>query len=103
MFSNFMWKKQFTPGNSGGEGRLESSFPPFSTVLHSAVSILYQTVTEEEPMNQERGDNKNLLPAEETYCKKGVTEAIHKTLHKKKRRQVHQSCSLVILPYRYST
>ena len=54
-------------------------------------------------MNQERGDNKNLLPAEETYCKKGVTEAIHKTLHKKKRRQVNQSCFLVILPYRYST
>ena len=103
MFSNFMWKKQFTPGNGGGAGRLESSFPPFSVILHSAVSILYQTVTEEEPMNQERGDNKNLLPAEETYCKKGVTEALHKTLHKKKRRQVHQSCSLVILPYRYST
>ena len=54
-------------------------------------------------MNQERGDDKNLLPEEETCCKKGVTEAIHKTLHKKKRRRVHQSCSLVILPYRYFT
>ena len=76
-----------------GEGRLESPFPPFSTALHSAVGILYQTVTEEEPMNQERGDDTNLLPEEETCCKKGVTEAIHKTLHKKKRRRIHQSCS----------
>ena len=54
--------------------------------LHNAAGILYQTITEEEPMDQERGDDENLLTEEETCCTREDIEAIYKTLHKKKRR-----------------
>ena len=69
--------------------------------LHNAVGISYETVTEEESMDQEPGHDENLSSEEETCCIKKIIEIIHKTLHKKNRRQAYNF--LDILPYRYST
>ena len=55
--------------------------------LHHTVGITYQTITEEEPTYQEPGDDENLSSKEETCFTREVTEAIHETLDKKKRRR----------------
>ena len=68
--------------------------------LHDTVGITYQTITEEEPTDQEPGDDENLSSEEETCFTREVTEAIHETLDKKKRRRAYQSRSLDIIPYR---
>ena len=68
--------------------------------VHDTVGITYQTITEEEPTDQEPGDDENLLSEEETCFTREVTEAIHETLDKKKRRRAYQSRSLNIIPYR---
>ena len=68
--------------------------------LHDTVGITYQTITEEEPIDQEPGNDENLSPKEEKCFTIEVTEAIHETLHKKKRRRPYQSRSLDIIPYR---
>ena len=51
-------------------------------------------------MDQEPGDDKNLSAEEETCFTREITEAIHETLHKKKRRRAYQSKFLNIFPYR---
>ena len=68
--------------------------------LHDTAGITDQTITEEERMDEEPGDNEHLLSEEEINFKREVTEAIHKTLHKKERRRVYQSKSLDIILYR---
>ena len=68
--------------------------------LHDTVGITYQTITEEEPIDQEPDDDENLSSEEETCSTREVTEAIHETLNKKKRRRAYQSRSLDIIPYR---
>ena len=70
--------------------------------LHGTVGITYQT-TEEESVDQEPGDDENLSSEEETCFTIEVTETIHETLHKKKRRRAYQSSSLDILPYHKKT
>ena len=40
-------------------------------------------------MDQEPGDDKNLSAEEETCFTREITEAIHETLHKKKRRRAY--------------
>ena len=68
--------------------------------VHDTVGITYQTITEGEPTDQEPGDDENLSSEEETCFTREVTEAIHETLDKKKRRRAYQSRSLDIIPYR---
>ena len=68
--------------------------------LHDTVGITYQTITEEEPIDQEPGNYENLSSEGETCFAREVTEAIQETLHKKKRRPEYQSRSLDIIPYK---
>ena len=68
--------------------------------LRDTVDITYQTITEEEPTDQEPGDDENLSSEKETCFTREVTEAIHETLDKKKRRRAYKSRSLDIIPYR---
>ena len=68
--------------------------------VHDTVGITYQTIREEEPIDQEPGDDENLSSKEETCFIREVTGEIHETLDKKKRRQAYQSRSLDIIPYR---
>ena len=68
--------------------------------LHDTVGITYQTITEEEPIDQESGDDENLSSEEETCITREVTEAIDETFDKKKRRRAYQSRSVNIIPYR---
>ena len=60
--------------------------------LHDTVGIAYQTITEEELMDREPDDHENL--SSERYFTTEVTEVIHKTPHKKKRRRAYQSSYL---------
>ena len=68
--------------------------------LHDTVGITYQTITEEEPIDQEPGNDENLSSEEENCFTREVTEAIHETLHKKKKHRPYESRSLDIIPYR---
>ena len=67
--------------------------------LHDTVGITYQTITEEEPTDQESRDDENLSSEEETCFAREVTEAIHEILDKKKGLRAYQSRSLDIIPY----
>ena len=58
---------------------------------HNVIQLVLQTITEEELMDKEPGDDENLSPEEEIYFTREVTEAIHETLHEKKRRRAYQS------------
>ena len=51
-------------------------------------------------MDQDPGDDEYLSSEEETCYTREVTEAIHETFHKTKRRQAFQSISLDVLLYR---
>ena len=77
-------------------------FPPETTTvketLHDKVGITYQTITEEESIDQEPDDNENPSSKEKTCFTREVTKAIHETPHEKKTRRVYQSSSLDILP-----
>ena len=53
--------------------------------LHNTIVITYQTVTEDESMDQEPDDDENLSSEEETGFTREVIEAIYETLHKRKR------------------
>ena len=55
--------------------------------LHDTVGITCQTITDEEPIDQEPGNDENLSSEVETCFTREVTEAIHETLHQKKRRR----------------
>ena len=68
--------------------------------LQDTVGITLQTITGEEPMDQEPGDDENLLSEKETCFKREVTEAHLKNLYKKNSRQAYQSRSLDIIPYK---
>ena len=68
--------------------------------LHDTVGITYQTITEEESIDQEPDDYENRSSEEETCFTREVTKAIHETFHQKKRRRTYQSSSLDILPYK---
>ena len=68
--------------------------------LHDTVGIAYQTITEDESIDQEPDDDENLSSEEETCFTREVTKPVHETPHKKKRRRENQSSSLDILPYR---
>ena len=71
--------------------------------LYDTVGATYQNVTEAESMDQEPDDDESLSSEEETCFTREVKEAIHESLHKKKRRPAYQSSSLDILPYRKKT
>ena len=58
--------------------------------LHDTVGITYQTITEEESIDQEPDDDENRSSEEETCFTREVTKAIHETFHKKKRRRAYQ-------------
>ena len=68
--------------------------------LHDTVGITYQTITEEESIDQEPDDDENRSSEEETCFTSEVTKVIHETFHKKKRHRAYQSSSLDILPYK---
>ena len=51
-------------------------------------------------MDRKPDDDENLQSGEETCFTREVTEAIHETLQKKKRRRAYQSRSVDIIPYR---
>ena len=55
--------------------------------LHDTVGIICQTITDEEPIDQEPGNDENLSSEVETCFTTEVTEAIQETLHQKKRRR----------------
>ena len=81
-------------------------FPETTTgkeTLHDTVGITYQTITEEESIDQETDDDENFPSDEKTCFTTEVTKAIHETPHKKKRRREYQSNCLDILPYRKKT
>ena len=77
-------------------------FPPETTTvketLHDKVDIKYQTITEEESIDQEPDDNENPSSKEKTCFTREVTKTIHETPHEKKTRRAYQSSSLDILP-----
>ena len=52
--------------------------------LHDTVGVTYQTITEEEPIDQEPGDDENLSSDGKTCFTRKVTEAIHETLIRRK-------------------
>ena len=51
-------------------------------------------------IDQKPDDDENLSSGEETCFTREVTEAIHETLHKKKKRRAYQSRSVDIIPYK---
>ena len=54
--------------------------------LHNRDGITYQTITKEEPIDQEPDYDENLSSQEESCFTREVAKAIYETLHKKKRR-----------------
>ena len=54
--------------------------------LHDTVGITYHTVIEEESMDQEPSEDENPSSEEEKCFTREVTEAIHETLHKTKKK-----------------
>ena len=52
--------------------------------LYDTVGITYQTIAEEESVDQEPDDDESLSSEEETCFTREFTKAIHETLHKKK-------------------
>ena len=78
-------------------GRFVETITGKETLL-DAFNITHQTTITEEESTDEKPDNVENLSSEEEICfTREVTQVIHETLHKKKRRQVHQSSSLDIL------
>ena len=66
--------------------------------LHDTVGIAYQTITEEEPIEQEATDDEH-PSAEETSFIREIIE-VQGSLSKRKRRRAYHSSSADILPYR---
>ena len=63
--------------------------------LCNTYGITYQTITEEESIDQEPDDDGNLSSEEESCFTREVTKSIHGTLHKKKRRRAYQSFTVL--------
>ena len=64
---------------------------------------LLEIITDKETLHHTDGIAYQTTAEEESCFTRGITKAIHETLHKKKRHRAYHSSSLNILPYRKKT